>query len=94
MRFTDVWDNEVETSFVRTWVAADLKLRATLTEAANWVDANLSVDPESKGQSRPDLGARIIAVPLPSSPALVSVSYEVWTDDRLVHVIRLTFRNR
>lgn len=93
MRFTVIWDNEVETSFVRTWVAADSQMRATLTEVANWVDTNLSVGPESKGQSRPDLGARIVAVPLLNSPALVSVSYEVWTDDRLVHVIRLTFRN-
>ena len=93
MRFTVVWDNDVEASFIRNWVAASSQMRGTLTEVANWVDTNLSVDPESKGQLRPDLGARIVGVPLLSSRARVSVTYEVWAEDHLVHVIRITFRS-
>ena len=52
----------------------DSQTRAILTEIANWVDANLAEDPETKGSRVPIIGARIIAVPLSSRPARVSVT--------------------
>ena len=73
-RYTVVWDPSVEAPFINYWVAGDSQMRALLTEIANWVDANLSDEPEDKGQARLDLGARIIAVPLSKSPALASVT--------------------
>jgi hypothetical protein len=92
MRYTVVWDPDVESSFIGYWVAGDSQTRRNLTEIANWVDANLSEDPDNKGQTRLDLGARIVAVPLTTSSARVSVAYEVWPEDRTVRVIRLTLR--
>jgi len=91
-RYTVVWDPDVEAPFIKYWVAAGSQTRAILTEIANWVDANLAEDPGNKGHARPDLGARIIAVPPLGLPARVSVSYEVWPEDRQVRVIRLTIR--
>jgi hypothetical protein len=91
-RYTVVWDPDVEAPFIANWVAGDSQTRATLTEIATWVDANLAEDPDVKGQSRDDLAARIVPVPLSSSTVRVSVSYEVWPDDRQVHVIRLTMK--
>jgi hypothetical protein len=91
-RFTVVWDNDVEAPFISYWMAGDSETRTHLTEIANWVDANLSEDPDQKGRPHLGLGARIIAVPLSKSPARVSVTYEVSPEDRLVRVIRLTLR--
>jgi hypothetical protein len=90
--FTVVWDRDVEASFFRYWLASDSKLRAILTEVANWVDTNLATDPGSKGQLRADLGARIIAVPLTTSSARVAVTFEVSPDDQIVREICFTFR--
>jgi hypothetical protein len=92
-RYTVVWDPDVEAAFIAYWVAGDSHMRATLTETASWVDSNLAEDPDTKGQMRDDLGARIVAVPLSNSTARVSVSYEVWPEDRQVHVIRPTVRH-
>jgi hypothetical protein len=92
-RFTVVWDEDVEAGFINRWIAGDERMRAILSEIANWVDKNLAEDPECKGQVRNDLNARILAVPLVDSPLRASVSYEVWPDDLRVHVIRLTLRS-
>ena len=92
VRYTVVWDLSVEAPFIEFWVAGDSQTRLQLTEIANWVDANLSEDPDKKGRLRLDLGARIIAVPLSKSSARVSATYEVWPEDRLVRVVRLTLR--
>ena len=91
-RYTVVWDEDVESPFVHAWVVGDAPTRAILTEIANYVDATLSEDPDKKGEPRPDLDARILAVPLSSSTARVSVTYHVLPDDRLVRVVRLVFR--
>lgn len=93
IRFTVIWDQGVEVPFIDAWVAGDSQMRATLTELANWLDKDLSIDPDQKGQLREDLGARIIAVELSTSPANVSVTYEVNHADRIVRIIRLTFRS-
>jgi hypothetical protein len=45
-RYTVVWDPDVEVPFIGYWVAGDSQTRATLTEIANWVDANLAEDPD------------------------------------------------
>jgi hypothetical protein len=92
IRFTVVGDPDVESPFINTWVAGDASTRAILTEIANWVDSNLAEDPDAKGQPRPDLDARILAVPVSSSRARISVTYQVLPDDRLVRIVRLVFR--
>lgn len=91
-RYTVVWDSDVEGAFIRYWVAGNSATRIHLTSVANWIDDNLSTEPETKGRWHDDLGARIVAVPVPSSDARVSATYEVWADDRVVRVVRLTFR--
>ena len=91
-RYTVVWDATVEATFTEYWIAGDSHARAMLSEIGNWVDSNLATDPANKGQPRPDLGARVIAVSLSSSSARVSATYEVWPEDKLVRVIRLTIR--
>jgi len=58
-RYTVVWEPSVERAFTAYWVASDPLLRINLTEIANWVDTNLSADPETKGRVRSDLDARI-----------------------------------
>lgn len=45
-QYTVVWDKDVEEHFVNGWVAADARTRATLTEVANWIDANFAIDPD------------------------------------------------
>jgi hypothetical protein len=91
-RYTVIWDEDVETDFINYWMAGDTVTRMLLTEAANWIDCNLAENPETKGQLRPDLGARIIAVPLSVFTARVAATYEISPDDRLVRVIRLSLR--
>jgi hypothetical protein len=91
-RYTVVWDPDVETPFIGYWVAGDSQMRATLTEIANWVDANLAEDPDKKGRPRSDQSARILAVPVSSSPASVSVAYQIFPADRQVRIICLILR--
>jgi hypothetical protein len=91
-RYTVIWDEEVESAFINYWSASDSITRMMLTEAANWIDSNLAENPEAKGQARPDLPARIIAVPLSMFTTRVAATYEVWPNDRLVRVLLLTVR--
>jgi hypothetical protein len=92
-KYTVVWAEEVEGPFIDSWVKGDSQMRAALTEIANWVDSNLSLDPELKGREAFDPGARVVVVPLASSAARVSVIFETVPNDRLVRVIRMTFRS-
>jgi hypothetical protein len=94
IRYTVVWDTDVELAFMNSWIAGDSQLRSTLTEIANSVDRELAVSPDIKGRPRPELSARIVDVPLSDSSALVSATYHVLPDDRLVRVIQLVFRTR
>jgi hypothetical protein len=91
-RYTVVWDLDVEAQFVAAWVAGDAQIRDFLTEVANWVDTNLAVDPDQKGQSRDDVGARLLAVPVSTSLARVAVTFRVHPDDRQVRIVRLVIR--
>ena len=91
-RYTVVWDEDVEAPFISDWVAGDAGTRKILTDIANWVDTNLSEDPDQKGQPRPDLGARILVVPVSATSARVSVTYRVLPDDRQVRVVRMVIR--
>ena len=63
-RFTVVWDSEVESHFIDTWVAGDTATRAVLTDVANLVDASLSEDPIQKGTPWSDQDAFIFVIPL------------------------------
>lgn len=69
IRYTVLWDADVEAQFTDAWVRGDGAIRTTLTEIANWIDQNLSEDPDQKGQLREDLGVRVVALPLSSSIA-------------------------
>jgi hypothetical protein len=91
-RYTVVWDPEVEAQFINAWIAGDSTIRAILTEIANWLDSQLAKDPESQGQLRSDLQARIIIVPLANSSGRVSATYQVLPDDRQVRIVRLVFK--
>jgi hypothetical protein len=51
-RYTVVWDADLEAHFVDAWVGSDSQTRALLTDIANWIDANLAVDPELQGQEQ------------------------------------------
>jgi hypothetical protein len=77
IRYTVLWDAEVETQFTNAWVSGDGPVRAALTEIANWIDQNLTESPDQKGQLRNDLDIRVLAVPLSSSVARVAVTYQV-----------------
>ena len=91
-RSTVVWDPPVEAAFTQSWIDGDASTRAALTEVVNWVDKNLVEGADSKGDYRADLDARILAVPLSSSFAEVSVAFQAPTEDRQVRVVRLVFR--
>lgn len=93
IRYTVVWDADIESSLANAWIAGDSKLRASLTAIADWIDKNLAEDPHIKGEPRPELSARMIDIPIFSSPARVVATYQVMPDDRLVRVIQLVFRS-
>jgi hypothetical protein len=85
IRYTVLWDAEVETQFTNAWVSGDGPVRAALTEIANWIDQNLTESPDQKGQLRNDLDIRVLAVPLrtrdrrpvdlPSTPFISTLSF-------------------
>jgi hypothetical protein len=88
-RYTVVWDADLEDQFIDFWARGNSETRAILTAVANWVDANLSIDPERKGQVEPD-GLRVVKVP--TIAATITVVFEVFADDRMTRVLRLKFR--
>lgn len=92
IRYTVVWDADVEVPFTNAWIAGDARLRAILSGVANWVDANLMEDAHDKGQTLADQSVRIIEVPIIDTEAHISAIYRVSTDDRIVRVTRFVFR--
>ena len=92
IRYTVVWDAEVEAAFIRAWVRSDSRIRAILSEIANWVDENLAQDADRKGQPAEE-STRVLAVPVSETDANVSVAFRVATDDRQVRIIRMVFRS-
>jgi hypothetical protein len=91
IRYTVVWNAEVEAAFIHAWVHSDSRVRAILTEIANWVDETLAQDADVKGQPAEE-GARVLAVPASDTDANVSVTFEVAKDDRQVRIILMVFR--
>ena len=85
------WDPTVDAEFINAWIAADSGLRRKLTDIGNWIDRQLAVDPESKGEYQPDFDVRTLAVSMQTA-ARVSVAYRVFADDRTVRVVQLTFK--
>ena len=92
-RYTVEWDPDVQADFIDRWVEADSPTRSIFTAAANWVDRELVVDPETKGKYRPDVDARIVDVPVEGN-VLVAVTFHVHPEDRLVRVVRFLFLRR
>lgn len=90
-RYTVLWDPEVEAVFVDAWTRSGSGVREILTGAANWIDAQLAVDPEVKGRRSTDLDVHLLAVPLSTTAAQIAVAYQVQPEDRVVRVVRLTF---
>jgi hypothetical protein len=91
-RFTVVWDRNVEIPFMKAWILGNSQTRAVLSAVANWLDANLAEDPDTKGEPRPEQSARQIDVPIPGSSSHVLATFQVLADDRQVRVVRLVFR--
>ncbi len=92
IRYTVVWDADVEVPFTNAWIAGDARLRAILTSVANWVDANLMDDAHDKGRALADQSARIIEVPIAGTEAHISAIFHGSLDDRVVRVTRFIFR--
>ena len=88
-RYTVVWDSGLLAYFIGSWTAADSQTRETLTQVANWVDAYLSLDAETKGRRTADGELQVSYVPV--AHARVTVTFEVLPDDRQVRVLRMTF---
>jgi hypothetical protein len=89
-RYTVIWDKVLQENYTDMWTRSDPHTREILTQIANWVDHNLAVDPEIKGQERPEVDGRVLAVP--SSDARVAVIYRVMPADRQVFVKQFIFR--
>ena len=90
-RYTVLWDTVLEQHFVDAWVNSDSDTRSVLTDVANWIDLQLSVDPDVKGREdarQADL--RIFAVP--NAAAQISIAYRVYPEDRKVLLVRLLFQ--
>jgi hypothetical protein len=92
IRYTVVWDTDVEVPYVNAWLAGDAHLRAMLTNIANWVDANLAEDAHIKGQALPEQSARVIDVPIAGTAAHITAIFRALPDDRIVRVTRFVFR--
>jgi hypothetical protein len=88
--YTVIWDKALESNYIDMWTRSDSETRAILTRVANWVDNELTVDPDIKGEIRPEVGGRVLTVP--ESEAKVSVVYQVAPPDRKVYVTHLVFR--
>jgi hypothetical protein len=59
-RYTVVWDEQVESQFLRAWLRGDSHLRSILTDIANWIDRELAVDPEQKGLAVDEPDTRVL----------------------------------
>jgi hypothetical protein len=76
--YTVLWTREAEQELAAIWMsAAD---RATITEAARFLDCALIRNPSSVGESRPK--AQRIAYCLP-----LGIRFQVFEPDRLVKVV-------
>jgi len=89
-RYTVVWNSDFEAQYTDAWTKSDSETREILTELANWVDRELVDDPVSKGRLSAEPLTYIAAVP--NALARISVAYQVLPDDRLVRVVRMTFK--
>lgn len=90
-RYTVLWDTVLEQHFTDAWVRSDSDTRNILTEVANWIDSQLSTDPDKKGRVDAQ-GHDLRILPVPTSDAQVSVVYRVYPEDRRVLIVRLLFR--
>ena len=88
-RYTVIWDDDLLAYYIRSWTESDPQIRDTLTQVANWVDRYLEYDADLKGRPSADGELQVAYVPVPH--ARVTVTYEVFPDDRIVRVLRMTF---
>lgn len=78
MKYTVVWAPEAEEELAAVW--ARVSCRGEIAEAANFLDAQLSRNPFTVGESRPY--AQRIAYRLP-----LGIRFRIHEDDRLVRVV-------
>lgn len=71
IRYTVVWDRELDDAVANAWIDGDAAMRRTLTAISDWLDRNLAVDPDTKGEPRTEDAVRTIQVPLSISSARV-----------------------
>ena len=82
MRCTVTWDPQVEEELARAWTIA--RNRQAITDAANWIDDELAVDPHAKGEAF--YGDRILV----REP--LAVTFSIHPDDCLVRVLQVWFQ--
>ena len=75
IRFTVVWDQELDDAIANAWIAGDAEIRRTLTAFSDWLDRHLVVDPDIKGEPGLEELERTIQVPLSVSSARVQAIY-------------------
>ena len=88
-RYTVIWDDDLLDYYIRFWTKSDAQTRETLTQVANWVDRYLEFDANTKG--RPTIDGELQVTYVPVALARVTVTFEVFPDDRQVRVLRMTF---
>jgi hypothetical protein len=93
IRYTVVWDPELDHAIANAWLAGDSRMRRVLTAISNWLDAQLAETPAEKGQPHSGDVGRVIEVPLSISSVRVEAVYHVFPDDRLVRLVRLVFHS-
>lgn len=80
MRYTVLWSPEAEERLTVLWNEA--ANRQEITKAANSIDESLRIDPEKKGESRPDSSRIMFEAPL-------ALTYLVNEEDRFVNVLTI-----
>jgi hypothetical protein len=93
IRYTVVWETEVEAALANAWILGDSNLRSALTAIADWIDTSLAENAEAKGRPLSDDFERAIDVPLSIPTARVEAIYQVFADDRIVRLTRLVIRS-
>ena len=78
MKYTVLWAGEAEQRLAALWNKATN--RQAITTAADAIDKQLNLDPETVGESRPD-GTRILLVPP------LGILFTVTELDRIVSVL-------
>ena len=82
MKWTVVWKPGPQNDLASLWTDASPEDRQAITAAANAIDDQLRIDPQTAGESRPRQRRILFQPPL-------TVIFEVHEQDRLVEVVKV-----